>query len=62
MHGKGEVIINIQQLLNHLVRKLRRNHIKVRHAPVDAAGLKAARIAEVKPRRGDIVLDRLPGF
>ena len=62
MHGKCKVVINIQQLLNHLVRKLRRNHVKVRHAPVNAAGLEAARIAEVKPRRGDIVLDRLPGF
>ena len=62
MHGKCEVIVNIQQLLNHLVRKLRRNHIKVRHAPIDAAGLKAARIAEVKPRRRNVIFDRLPGF
>ena len=62
MHGKGKVVINVQQLLNHLVRKLRRNHIKIGHAPVDTAGLKAARIAEIKPRRRNVILDRLPGL
>ena len=62
MHGDSKVCINVKKLLDQLVRKLRCDNIQIGHTAIHISRLEAVRIAEIKPRRCNIVLDRLTGF
>ena len=62
MHGDSKVGINIKKLLDQLVRKFRCDNIQIGYTAIHISRLKAVRIAEIKSRRCNIVLDRLTGF
>ncbi len=57
MHGNRKVGINIKELLDQLVRKLRCDNIQLGYTAIHISRLKAVRVTEIKSRRCNIVLD-----